>query len=270
MAEKRKTTTTKQFWLAVLIIAPAFVLIGTMLFMNHSLTSEFTEKLTAENQNATVIEKRLEAFKEIERSNETIFNILLPVFGAWVGAVVAFYFGSVNLDKAQQTVEVVQQTLAESLSKQAPDISISELLEKSPMSRQVITSTLQEELKLIEKKGEMFGNVVVVNDQKEPIGVLYIADLYKVNEKWDDVIKSTTLGDFIDKNELVDRLTGLRWTEEGVKNYASLSLENKISEARQKLNAIKSNDNEVCGIVLQDGKVIAIVNNNTISKALEK
>jgi hypothetical protein len=78
--------------------------------MQYSVSFETMETLkTLINTDAEPekIAAAIDGFDDVNNSNQSFFNILLAVFAAWVGAVVAFYFGSENLHQAQQTLQNV-------------------------------------------------------------------------------------------------------------------------------------------------------------------
>ena len=43
-------------------------------------------------------------YKDINASNLNIFSIIFSLFGAWVGAVSAFYFGGQSLERAHDSL----------------------------------------------------------------------------------------------------------------------------------------------------------------------
>jgi len=71
-----------------------------------------------------------------------LFNILLPVFGAWVGVVIAFYFGSQQKKRVQDTLEKVI-TPEEKLS----GTKVRQLLDKYPSIKNIHKVTLEDTIK---------------------------------------------------------------------------------------------------------------------------
>lgn len=86
----------KKFWLAVAVLALCLIgLTASALLFYHADT-----------------DNKIEAAK-------SIFNSVLPLLGAWVGAIMAYYFGAKQVEVSQ-----VQQTRAlELIQRQAEDVS---------------------------------------------------------------------------------------------------------------------------------------------------
>ncbi|HZI72125.1 MAG TPA: hypothetical protein VFD60_13295, partial [Nitrososphaeraceae archaeon] len=91
-----------QFWLALAIIIPAFILIAYMLSIQDNTSKMLVDRLFPKGSTSSNLTNQRDMIAEFDRSNTTLFNILLPVFGAWVGVVVTFYFGSEQARKAQE------------------------------------------------------------------------------------------------------------------------------------------------------------------------
>jgi hypothetical protein len=85
------------------------------------------------------------------RSAKDVFNILLPVFAAWVGTVLAYYFSGENYEKAsQQVADIVKQ------------VSPLERLRSLPVRDHMIKPADMVKINLTPEKGE--GNLKVVKD----------------------------------------------------------------------------------------------------------
>ena len=52
-------------------------------------------------------------YRETNNSNTNLLSILLPVFGAWVGAILAFYYGNKNMEKISDSANSVIDKLGE-------------------------------------------------------------------------------------------------------------------------------------------------------------
>ena len=100
-----------------------------------------------------------------------MFNILLPIFGAWVGVVIAFYFGSEQTKRVRDTLEKVL-TSEEKLS----GSKVQHLLDKYSSTTNIHKVTLEDTIKDVISNGD-FSDVLIVKDDK-PLGVLYQKDLY--------------------------------------------------------------------------------------------
>ena len=110
------------------------------------------------------------AYRDVNTGNQTFFNILLAVFAAWVGAVVAFYFGNENLAQAQQTLRETL-TAKQQLSKK----TIEDLLVDLDEATDVILVTMEDKIKDVREKLRESTNILVVDakDRGRPFGVLY-------------------------------------------------------------------------------------------------
>lgn len=247
---------------AFTIIFLSFGILFLMLVIQSNETSNAIEKiaLIADQSNFAEKAKSInETFAQIEKSNQNVFNMMLPMLGAWVGAVVAFYFGSRNLEKAQEVIT--------NLSKSNTDKTISQimsdLITKSPKSLAILKFTLTDELAKIKSALSEFGNIVIIDGNGKPIGILYKSDFYKSQVDYPDEWKTAkTLQDFIVNNpdKLTDQITNKNWTKDGVVNFAILSLQDTIESAISKFKAINNTSLDVRGIVMSEEIMIAIVN----------
>ena len=68
-----------------------------MLFIHYVTLENVLNSQYITDKNVTAVK---EIIDHVNTSNQTVFNILLP-FGAWVGVVVAFYFGSEQAKRTQ-------------------------------------------------------------------------------------------------------------------------------------------------------------------------
>ena len=256
-----------QFWLAVAIIIPAFILIEYMLIIQDNTSRMIANELFSNisqlsGSNLTNVR---EMISEFDRSNTTLFNILLPVFGAWVGVVVTFYFGSEQARKAQET-------LAQALSPEAKlsTIKVEQALSRFEEAKKIITATLKGKVIDVRNKLENLSNVLVLDDNGKPFGILYKADLYSQKDiaksnvgDFDDV----TLENFITDKELIDHITKRKWEKDKpIKNFATINPENTLLHARERMYGISTTDVDVlCVVVDKDGKPIGIIGFDVIN-----
>ena len=272
----RKWTGGRRFSLAMLVILGSFILISYMLVQQNQTTERFFNIIESKNFDNTTSTNLVEAFEKIDKSNQTVFNIMLPVFSAWVGVVIAFYFGSRNLDKAQEATEKAQKVISKLVEGKGGDITLEELLRLHPESKNVQIVELKDHVKVVEVKAKVFGNVVVV-DKGKILGVLYLKDLEEVKEDKRNDCQDKTLKEFFaDKDVNVkDHVIGLTWKETGLKkeNYARLSYQDKISEVRTKMEQIKPElkvgesqvgELDVLGLVFEKEKLEAAINYKTL------
>jgi hypothetical protein len=162
--------------LALVIIAPAFALIVIMLLIQNTTVTSIVGNLPSEaGSNITQFET---LFEVIDRSNQTLFNILLPVFSAWVGVVIAFYFGSEQAKKSQET-------LMQALSPEAKlmTVRVEDALKRFPDTANVqkvtLNDTIEEIIDAFDKRlGGKLTDLLVVDQDDKPNGILYKADLF--------------------------------------------------------------------------------------------
>ena len=65
--------------------------------MNQSLTNAITTQITND-----LLQNFQNFYRETNTSNSNLLGILLPVVAAWVGAILAFYYGNKNLDRLSE------------------------------------------------------------------------------------------------------------------------------------------------------------------------
>ncbi len=258
--------------LALIIITSAFAIIATMLYMEHSVLSSALEQMSKnpdifKNKNQT--ENFRETFEKVQRSNIDLFNILLPVFGAWVGAVVAFYFTSEHLKKAQDTIDKLTKP-EEILDK----ITVEELLDEYPAAKDVISLKIDPNTKMDEIQKALDntklkgGPLLIVDKKQKPLGLLFGSHLYQamVTKKINPTDFPNSV--FIDSIDGVkDFITDDNWTKQGIRNFAELKLNHKLSEA-QKLMRYISPNNAVRGLVIENEKLMGIIDHEMIDHAL--
>lgn len=267
----------RRFLLAMLVILASFILIGYMLVQQNQMTEQFFNIIESKNFDNATSTNLIEAFEKIDKSNQTIFNIILPLLGAWVGVVIAFYFGSRNLDKAQEATEKAQEIISKLAQGKGEDITLEELLKLHPESKNVQIVELKDDVKVVEVRAKVFGNVVVV-DEGKILGVLYLKDLEKAKEENGKKYPEDKLGKVLGKGKVEDHITGQTWKEKELvkENYARLSYQDKISEARTKMEQVKPEPKkpkaeepkfgelDVLGLVFEKEKLEAVINYKTL------
>lgn len=212
---------------------------------------------------------------KVDSSNQTIFNILLPVFGAWVGVVVAFYFGTEQAKKAQDALKEQAKSaddlLVKALSLDKDKLAkhtVSELLKKYPSASDVaVVVNLTDHLKQVLEKFKLhgFSNLVVVNKEQpdKPLGILYYLDLLRTDKilsnKFND-IETTQLKEIIVEIHK-DFVTNEQWSPSGLVNYAELQTNVTLLEAINRMSTVGINNkvNDVLGLVIEGGKMIGVV-----------
>lgn len=214
-------------------------------------------------------------FQAVEKANIGLFSILLPLFGAWIGTVIAFYYGKENLatvsnamrdnvDKAYNSLSDAQK----SIDKMAGVFKITseplgEVISKNPqcmnIKRAKLTSTIKE---IIDEAGDDLSNILIVDDKEQPLGLLFLSDINKVVASQEGPISdfnNTSLREFLNSTEIKDHITGEDWSVNGVKNYVILDITDTAEQASKKLQDSKFGLG-ARGIVLdKDKKPFAII-----------
>ena len=84
-----------------MIIIATFLLIVLMIVIQQVTVLQFQEILNeASIENKTEI--MLKSVEDLNSLNERVFNTILPVVAAWVGAVIAFYFSKNDEEKKKK------------------------------------------------------------------------------------------------------------------------------------------------------------------------
>jgi CBS domain len=272
-SSQQQQAPSKIYWIAFIIIISSFVFIAVMLYIHYVtlqnvLNSTFNSKNIASN-NATVVKDLID---HVNTSNQTVFNMLLPVFGAWVGVVVAFYFGN---EQAKRTEEAFtkqaesQHDLIKSLSSDEEKLStvkVQTLLDKFPDTKNIRKVMLKDTIADVIKTFGSFSDVLVVKNDDKPLGVLYKQDLYSLLPPKEDIDKEienkkTGQGSHqnVDKTlEIIgnikqEAITNGNWdTINGVKNFVRVTADESLLSARAKMYAISNKVNDVRCVVVND------------------
>lgn len=264
----------RRFLLAMLVILASFILIGYMLVQQNQMTERFFNIIESKNFDNATSTNLVGAFEKIDKSNQTVFNIMLPVFSAWVGVVIAFYFGSRNTDKAQEAAQEAQKVISKLVVGKGGDITLEELLKLHPESKNVQIVELTDDVKAVDARAKVFGNVVVVQEEKI-LGVLYLKDLETAKEKNGKEYPDDKLGNVLGKGKVDDHITGQTWDKKGLEkeNYARLSYQDKISDVRTTMEQVKPEpklvepklgEPDVLGLVFDKEKLEAAINYKTL------
>jgi CBS domain len=273
-----------QTWLALLIVVPAFILIFYMLSIQQGTNSQALTRIAGLNGSvdATQIDSLTGFYREVFESNQNMFALMTTVFGAWVGAVVAFYFGAKNLAQAQGSIDKIQQSQGEAIKRalspqeKLSSTTVEQLLNENPTAKNVITVTMKKtigEIRKIFTDNQDITNVLVVDTQntQKPLGLLYKNDLEQLQTQNEtpDAINGKLLEERIE-NIKRDFVINKPWSKAtGVKNYATLSLTDNLQIAQSAMLQIAEGP-KVRGIVLEQGKIVGIVDYTMISAVLQK
>ena len=208
--------------IALLIIIPAFLVFGAIIGLQVGLMFIGNGIVVSEDE---ISESKVKFWNTISNSVNTLTNILIPVLAAWVGGVVAYYFGSKQAENAsiQQAniIEAVRGDKTDFLSSK----TVKDLIDdEDPSLKSFMSVTINDEINAdFQKKIEDQGHVVVFFDVPKwkdaklsedtlsmpfskyanlPLGVLYEGDIYALDnydEYYDDDSgQAFTLGEMIE------------------------------------------------------------------------
>jgi hypothetical protein len=276
-----------QTWLALLIIVPAFIAIFYMLWIQQQTITDAQSSVNNVNSlNDSRIETLTGFYRELNQSNQNMFALMTTVFGAWVAAVVAFFFSAKNQAKAQDYSRQIQGSQVEVMKTQAEAIkksvspeeklssrTVEQLLNEHPGAKNIISVTMQSTIKDVKQAFGDLSNVVVVDTTQKPLGVLYRMDFtekIKAEIEGANTFDNDPLQKHIGKIT-EDFATKNPWnTMTGVRNYAELLLSDNLQIAQAKMKTIGDKP-AVRGIVIDsNGRAIGIVDYPMISSVLER
>ena len=252
--------------IAVLLIGGAFIIILVILGIHSYDVGIILNK-------SNIITP--EIYNAINNSNLNVFSIILSLFGAWVGAVLAFYFGSQSLDKAYSSLSQAQSSIDKIV--QAPDnrlagIKVDEIIGKNPDSRSLLKYKLDDKINTIVKGAEERNySFVMVTDAtgNKVLGLLFISDLTAIKSKVELVNLDETLEKFITDNQVTDTITKRRWVKEGVINFVTAGTDDSLKTVVEKMKQL--NDSlSVRAVVMDKGVPIATITYDMISKEIRK
>lgn len=253
--------------IAVLLIGGAFVIILAILAIHSYDTGIVLNNLS----NPTT--EQLQLYREINNSNLNVFSIIFSLFGAWVGAVLAFYFGSQSLEKAFNSLTQAQSSIDKIVSdNRLAGIKVEEIISKNPDSRALLKFKLEDKInKIVKDAEERSYSFVMVTEAagNQILGLLFIVDLTGLKSKADLVNLDETLEKFITDNEVKDTVTKMRWTKEGLKNYVIASMDDSLKTVVDRMKQL--NDSlSVRAVVTENGVPVATITYDMVSKELRK
>ena len=109
----------------ILIVGVVGAIVGLIYIHQHTLEMQQTTykdivtKITDKNnplygdKTGTLLQSFQNYYRETNISNTNLLSILLPVFGAWVGAILAFYYGNKNMERLSESANNVIDKLSE-------------------------------------------------------------------------------------------------------------------------------------------------------------
>jgi hypothetical protein len=257
--------------IARLLIFGAFILVGIMLSI-HIYSTSFVVKPWESESSRNVTENTLNLYREVSSANNNIFNIILALLGAWVGAVLAFYFGSQSIDKAYSSLNQVQQSLGNvATGNKLTSMTVKDLITKNSETTYLNKFKMSSKIKDISKTaGDVFPFVTIVDDsEKKVLGLLFISQLTGAKPKDELDNLDISLMDFLNTNTIEDFITKTKWTPAGVKNYAEVSVSDSLEKVVHAMNDI-SPSLSVRAVALENGELKAVIGHEIINREIYK
>jgi hypothetical protein len=256
--------------ISVFLIGGAFVIIAFILAIHLFNTGGITS--TFDNTNASN-EERIDFFREINTSNLNLFSIILTLFGAWVGAVLAFYFGSQSIDKAYSSLNQAQESINKLVTNgRLTGIKVSQIIAKTPDSMTLLKFKLTDKVNKIVKdaKDKNYKHVMITDESGlKVLGLLFISDLTKVKTEAELLKVEEGLQAFIETNEIIDDITKTKWGKQGVKNFVTVNMDDTLKNVVDKMKEL-DDSLSVRAVVMEKDAPKAIVTYDMISKELQK
>lgn len=147
----------------------AFAVLGlTAIFLLYGVHWFLTEMLEQRAKSEDV----LPVFREAAGQFDRFVSAIIPLFGAWVSAVIAFYFARDNYDAATENTRVL---LSEMRAVDLKTISVEETM--VPRERMIVAVTGEDDprsvlAEILPRFGER-GRIVVLDAQDRGVGVLH-------------------------------------------------------------------------------------------------
>jgi hypothetical protein len=267
--------------LAIILILGTIIAIILMIVFYQS-TITYNQNLYKDIVNRTITngsaEDILDSFqifyRESNASNTNLLSILLPVFGTWVGAILAFYYGNKNFEK---TIDALSTSADE--SEKLRNLKIKDILEQFPNYKKVNKAKISDDIgKSFEGIGNQSSLLLTTDDGNTPMGFFYKEEILK-QENMDET-KIKTIGKSFKEyftemdnagKPIIDEITGQKWSSESkITNYAEININDTLLQARSRMKSI-SDKQKVRGLVLSNEKqIIGIITYDLFSEVLAK
>jgi len=250
--------------LGIVLIGIVSILIGFLIFQNYSMTNIQLTNVGNYADNST---ERIDLIDKINSSFTNFFNVLIPVFGAWIGAIIAFYFGAKNNENVYHSFAQAQQSVSEAIGLTTGRVkTVKDIIETKAECKNIIKSDLTENIKTMLDKTKEIDNVLIMSNNK-PKAILYLKDLYQTVTK-DAILQNhqkDTVETVLQNYKPKDSIKQFEWSNGNIiTNYATLRLSDSVNEAITKLKVVKDDPN-VRGIIFENDEPFGIVNLQTLT-----
>lgn len=260
--------------ISLFLIGGAFILIAFILGIHFYSSSIIITQFNNSDPPPTK-EERVDFFGEINTSNLNLFSIILTLFGAWIGAVLAFYFGSQSLDKAYSSLSQAQDSISNLvLDSGLAGVKVREIITKNPDSTKLLKFKPTDKInKIVKAAKDINYKHVMITDESERkvLGLLFISDLLKVVSKSEGELLEVedTLERILETNEITDDITKIRWTKQGLKNFVPANMDDSVKNVVDKMKGL-GESLSVRAVVMEKDLPHAIITYDMISKELKK
>ena len=212
--------------------------------------------------------------RESSIASTNLLSILLPVIGAWVGAILAFYYGNKNFESLTGTVKDINLSQVE--PQKLEKLKVKEILDKFDKYKNVIKAKITDAVGASFKQIADISTLLLLDASDKPLGFIYKDDILKIvdmNEAKVDAITKTFKEFFMEQAtagmDIIDEITGLKWTGENpIKNYAEVNPDDTLLLAQTKMKSI-SDKQKVRGLVINNqGNIEGVLTYSLFSDVL--
>ena len=263
--------------IAVILLIGAFsaivIILASHMYISGSIINEYSKA------NDTMRMNLANFYKDINASNLTIYSIIFSLFGAWVGAVLAFYFGAQSLERAHDSLNKAQSSINQIVSdNRMLGVTVKEIIDKNPNCRDIKPFTFDSLVADIVKgaKEKNYRFVMIGDNETNPTkvsGLLFMDDLKKDKSEKELEVEPKKLKEYLDdpQTSVIDGITKQKWSSQppGVQNFVSTSLDENLNTLYDKM--IKKDPSlSVRGVVFENSKAIATITYENILSTIQK
>ena len=270
----------------ILIVGVIGAIIGLIAIHQHTLTmnqntyKDILNIITNKSnplygdKTSTILQSFQNYYRETNISNTNLISVLLPVFGAWVGAILAFYYGNKNMEKISSSANSVIDKLSERTKTEEDylKMNVKEIFDLIPSYKDYKSAKISDPVGKKFADAGSVSTILLTTDDGKPLGFLSKSDLFAGEVKEEDISKiPKTFKEYLTENKNIkDHITGNIWTENGVQNYATVSLQDTLQQAISKMRLI-SDKQSVRGLVLDDNnKIMGIITYGLLGEVMKK
>ena len=243
--------------------------------MNKNTYENILSTIRNETDSSTILDSFQNYYRETNISNTNLLSVLLPVFGTWVGAILAFYYGNKNMERLSESANnVIDKLSVRTLSEEEYlKMNVKEILDLVPHYKDYKSAKISDPVGKKFADAGSVSTILLTTDDGKPLGFLTKSDLFSGDKKEEDInqIKESFKTYFEQNpNKIKDNITGNSWSVNGVPNYAIVSLQDTLQQATAKMRQI-SDKQSVRGLVLDDkNKIMGIITYGLLAEVMAK